>query len=65
MHPTTAKYLIESRQSDLYAEAARERLASEVRAAARRERTAPAKAQPPAGIVAATRRLVLSLLALA
>lgn len=61
MHPTIARYLVESHQSDLYAEAARERLASEVRAASRRERTAPATS----GLRAAARQLVSSLLAIA
>ncbi len=59
MHPTTARYLVESRQSDLYAEAARERLAREVREATRQDRTSRST-----GVLAATRHLVLSLLAI-
>lgn len=54
MHPTTARYLVESRQNDLRAEAARERLASQVRRAAAADHSAPATS----GVLAATRLLV-------
>jgi hypothetical protein len=61
MHPTTAQYLVQSRQSDLYAEAARERLARQAREAARQNR----KPSGSTGFLAATRQLASSLLAVA
>jgi hypothetical protein len=61
MHPTTARYLVDAHRSDLYAEAARERLAGQVRDSTRRERPEPART----GLVAVTRQRLVSLFATA
>jgi hypothetical protein len=61
MHPTTARYLVGAHQSDLYAEAARERLARQVRDSTRRQRPEPARTR----LVAVTRRRLVSLFATA
>jgi hypothetical protein len=61
MHPTTARYLVDSHQSDLMAEAARERLARQAREATRQSR----KPSRTVGFLAATRQFVSSILAIA
>lgn len=52
MHPTTARYLVDSRHADLRAEACRERLANESRRA-RAQRKGPS--EDGTGMVAAIR----------
>jgi hypothetical protein len=61
MHPTAARYLVESRQSDLRAEAARERLVSEARRASRGKRSR----ETSTGFLATTRQLLASIAAAA
>ena len=58
MDPTTARYLVDSHQSDLLAEADRERRARQAREASRRDR----RPSRPAGLIAATRQFVASLI---